>query len=149
AVVLALRVNRWSELLRRHLASCPGCSEALWAGRLLLEEARSAEGEASLPDPRRIWLDARLRARGLSLARATRFIALVQRIALVCALALAALGTAWLLPHLGRWLDRIRPPVLALGSGLAFVNGIMLVFACGCFVVLAGYALFIAWRDES
>jgi len=147
-VLAALRRDSWAESLRGHVAGCPVCAEVAFVAALLLDEARAAETEASLPDPGRIWSEAQLRARQLKVVRATRPIRVVQWVAVACALAVAVVGAARLEPHIGRWLAWLRPPSMGLLSGLAFFHGVFLLIASIGFVVLAGYAVFSSWRES-
>ena len=147
-VLAALRQGSWQESLRAHAVACPLCAEVAFVGGLLLDEARAAEAEAPLPDPGRIWLAARVRARRLRVSRATRPIAVAQWVAAACAVAVTAVCLTRLEPHLGRWLAAVRPPAPGLLSGLAFFQGVLLLAASAGFVVLAGYALFTSWRED-
>lgn len=146
-VLAALRGEGLNEDLHAHAADCAVCSETVFVASALLGDARRAEREVDLPDPVRIWLDARLRARRLNSARALRPIVVVQRVALACAVAVAFLLTGWLGPDLGRWLGWLRPPALDVASGFAFLQGILLLTACCGFLVVAAYALVSAWRQ--
>jgi len=147
-VLAALRRDSWSESLRAHVAACPVCSEVAFVGIFLLDEARGAEVEAPLPDPGRIWLEARMRSYRLKVARATRPITVVQRVAGVCAAAVAIAVAAQLEPHLGRWLAWLRPPSTGLASGLSYLHGVLLLVASAGFLIVAGYTLFSAWRES-
>lgn len=146
-VLAALRAEGLTGDLRDHAAGCAACSETVFVASTLLGEARRAEREVELPDPVRIWLDARQRARRLHAARALRPIVVVQRVALACAFAVALVVAGWFGPDLGRWLSWLRPPAPDVASGFAFVQGILLLTACCGFLVLAAYALVSAWRQ--
>jgi len=146
-VLAALRGNGWSDGLRAHVAGCPACAETAFVAGALLDDARAAATEAELPDPGRIWLDARRRALRLGAARALAPIVLVRRVAAACGLAMAVALVAWLQPAAAHWLGWLRPPAPDVASGLAFVQGVLLLAACGGFLVVAAYALLTAWRQ--
>lgn len=146
-VLRAVRLDAWSDDLRAHLASCPACAEAALVAAALLAEAQVARDQESLPDASRIWLDARLRARRLQVARVTRPIALLWWVAAACATALAVIAAPWMAPHLGRWAAALRPPALDLVSGLGALHGLIFLAAGAGFLGLAGYALVTAWRE--
>jgi hypothetical protein len=147
AVAVAIREDTWDDELRAHAAACPICAEVLFVARVLLDDARATAAERPLPDPRLIWLEARLRARRLALARAGRPITIVRIVAAACGVAVAVVLAAWLEPHIGHWPGWLRPPSPDLASSFAFVQGVLLVAASGGFLVLAAYALISAWRE--
>ncbi len=147
AVLAALRSGEWEDDLRAHVAGCQACSETVLVAGALVTDARAVEHARPLPDPGAIWLDARLRARRLSIDRATRPIAVMRRLAVAGAAgAMVVAGTA-LHADLARWLAWLRPPSPDVASAFAFVNGIVLVGACGSLVALAAYALVTSHRQ--
>ena len=64
SVLEAARARRWSDELTAHVARCDSCREAGTAIRWMVELGQTADsGQAPLPDPRLIWLKARIRRR--------------------------------------------------------------------------------------
>jgi len=147
-VLAAVRSDSWPRMLRAHVVSCPVCSEVAFVSGLLLNEACGAEVEAPLPDPGRIWFEARTRSYRLKVARATRPITVVQWVAGACAGAVAIAVAAQLEPHVGRWLAWLRPPSAGIGSSLAFLHGVLLLAASAGFLVVAGYTLYSSFRES-
>lgn len=148
AVLHAVRLGAWSEELRAHLASCPACAQTALVAAALRAEAQTAQDEAPLPDASRIWLDARLRARRLQVARATGPIAVLWWVAAACATALAIIAAPWMAPHLGRWAAALRLPAIDVVAGLGALHRLIFIAAAAGFLVLAGYALVTTWREE-
>ncbi len=64
SVLHAARAGRWSDGLTAHLGRCDSCREASTAIRWMVELGQTVgSGRALLPDPRLIWLKARIRKR--------------------------------------------------------------------------------------
>lgn len=64
SVLHAARAGRWSDELAAHVARCDSCREASTAIRWMIELGQTVDsGTAPLPDPRLIWLKARIRKR--------------------------------------------------------------------------------------
>ncbi len=90
AVARAARAGRWTDELAAHRDGCAICSEvSLVAAALATDADALASGAQALPDPGIIWLRARLAARERQAKRATRWITMVQKAALACAVSVA------------------------------------------------------------
>ncbi len=64
SVLHAARAGRWSDGLTAHLGRCDSCREASTVIRWMIELGQTVgSGTALLPDPRLIWLKARIRRR--------------------------------------------------------------------------------------
>lgn len=147
AVAAAVRDDAWTDELRAHAAGCATCAEVVFVAGALLDDARAA-AEAPLPDPGLIWLEARLRARRLAVARASRPITIVRTVAAACGVGVATVLVIWLEPSFGRWVGWLRRPAPDLVSTLAFAQGVLLIGASAGFLALAAYALVSAWRGS-
>ena len=90
AVAAAARSGEWSPELSVHRNECLSCAEVtLVAAALTADADELAVAAPPLPDPGMIWLRARLAARERKFHRATRWIAIVQKVTLACAAAVA------------------------------------------------------------
>lgn len=82
AVARAVRTGEWSLVLRAHLhecASCRGVAEAAhWMQSLAPTAQEAAQMQNDLPDPRILWLRARLRERQAAAERAHQILQWVE-----------------------------------------------------------------------
>lgn len=93
AVAAAARSGLWTAELREHRDGCPACAETtLVAAALAAEAAVEAADAAPLPEPRVIWLKARLAERERHARRATLAITWVHRAAALAAALAVVLG---------------------------------------------------------
>lgn len=129
AIVAAARSGTWHDELRTHRDGCPSCAEAtLVAAALAAEAALEATDPAPLPEPRVIWLKARLAERERRSRRATLAITWVQRAAVLVAVVAGALGAPSTLAPLrtlaGRLLGDLSlpaPPLTLAGPAAVLV----------------------------
>lgn len=105
-VLEAMRSGAMTEELRRHLQTCRTCSDAVSIDSLMQAEARTLPDLSRLPDPGRIWLQARQQRLLQAADRATRPIRAAERIALGTGAVGLAVGTAMSWPVVGSWLGR-------------------------------------------
>lgn len=145
-ILQALATGDWPEELRHHADSCPACSDVLLVAGFLQAEQSQTAAASPLPDAGRAWWTAQRRLREEKVRRATRPIALVERISL----GLAALGgiaaLLWLWPELKAgwgWLQlawkHVLPAAAPSASQMLFLGGglLLLVLLFGVYVVWA------------
>jgi hypothetical protein len=149
-VLAAATSGTWDPALRRHLDDCPACAEvALVAG--YMQEAEADFAEAHLPDAEFVWWKAQLKARRAATEKATRPIAVAERVACTGGgLALVAV-LAFLWPSVQGWADSIASswvqgsqaaPALAVAVASMFVAGLVSV------LFAVGIGLYFAWSDR-
>jgi len=92
-VIRALHSGEWTEELRRHMANCEDCSQALHLAEALREEASRAEIDCNPPDPHWILQRSRRMAREIALRRMAMLLAAMRALAAVYVVAAAG----WLL----------------------------------------------------
>jgi hypothetical protein len=103
-VIRSVRTGFWDADLEQHAASCPACSEAAFAARLLNGMRAADEAEARVPDAGLMWWKAQLLAKREAGEHATRPIRLIERFAYVLA-AVCAIGVCvWQWSSLREWL---------------------------------------------
>jgi len=111
AVTELLQSGRWPDAcdatLRSHAESCAVCSEVVLVARLLQEENASLLADVNLPDAGLVWWKAQLRARREAAELATRPIALAERFALACGLAVLLAFIVWKRADFHVWLGRL------------------------------------------
>ena len=111
AVTELLQSGRWPEAcdpaLRNHVENCAICSEAVLVFRLLQEENAAMLADAKLPEAGLVWWKAQLRARREAAELATRPIALAERFALACGLAVLVAFVVWKWADFHAWLGRL------------------------------------------
>jgi hypothetical protein len=98
AIARAAASGEWSEELRAHRDGCLTCAELTLVTAALATDAEELLGDTRpLPDPDLIWVRAQLEEREEILKKATRGIAIVQRVAIaaVAAVLLAFAPTIW------------------------------------------------------
>jgi hypothetical protein len=87
-VLAAARSGDWKPELKAHRESCMTCAELTLVATALAADAEELEAiDVPLPDPKAIWMRARLASRERDFQRATRAIVWVQRAAVAVALA--------------------------------------------------------------
>lgn len=139
----AAQTGHWTDELRDHCASCSPCAETALVTAALCADARELETDDSpLPDPRLIWLRARIESRRVKSTRATLAIVWVQRAAIACAAVIGLVAA----PGLWRLLARVKGALLPAATRFdlpVFVAAPGLVLAA-TFAVLALMAL---WNE--
>ena len=105
----AVRTRTGDENLRSHVASCPACQEAVRVARWMVDLAGVAGSPADdlLPDPRLIWLEARIWEQEAIRSRALLPLRIAASVATVASIgALAAIPSAawtWMSARTDRW----------------------------------------------
>jgi hypothetical protein len=111
AVTELLQSGRWPEAcdaaLRSHVENCAACSEVVLVAQLLQQESVSLLAEVKLPDAGLVWWKAQLRARREAAELATRPIALAERFALACGMAVLLAFVFWKRADAHAWLGRL------------------------------------------
>jgi hypothetical protein len=107
-VVEAAKSGQWSEPLRSHFAGCALCQESLQVSMWMQDFAETADEARELPDPRLIWLKARLAQRQAAAAEALRPLEFFNRVAysVVGLLLVASLAMKW--SRIEAWLTRLN-----------------------------------------
>ena len=77
----AARSGEWTEDLREHVRTCQACGDLAFVAAALQEDARQSNDVRPLADVGQVWLVAQQQARRATVARATRPIAIIERIA--------------------------------------------------------------------
>jgi hypothetical protein len=126
-VLEATRSGSMTEELSRHLATCRTCSDAVSIERLLQSEAQSIPEPSGMPDPGRIWLQAK-QQRLLHIAVGAGAVGL-------------AVGTAMSWTTVRAWLGQAVTSVTSLGGGADSAlptNPIPIIAGTLLFLVLFG-----------
>lgn len=153
AVQMALRRGTWDEPLRAHVADCPECADLVLVAQYLESEARSArhEAEKNLPSPGLIWWKAEILAKRVASERATRPIAVFEKIAY----AVGALGlfgfAAWNWSTIDRWLAPLESVWTQMSSmgATPLLNPFLYLSAGLCIVVLLTiFAIYVLWAES-
>ncbi len=129
AVAIAARSGAWSDELRQHRNSCPACAETtLVVAALAAEAVLEAADATPLPEPRVIWLRARLAERERHARRATLAITWVQRAAVLAAAIAVAAAAPTALTTLRALASRLLgdlslspPPIILTGPAAVLV----------------------------
>ena len=111
AVTELLQSRRWPDAcdatLRSHVENCAVCSEVVLVAGVLQEENASLLADVKLPDAGLVWWKAQLRARREAAELATRPIALAEKFALACGMAVLLVFMVWKRTDLHAWLGRL------------------------------------------
>lgn len=137
----------WSPALRAHADQCPMCSEVALVSSFLQAEAELARAEAFLPDPGCIWWKAQLASKSAAAERAVRPIALMEKLAFVCAV--FGVGFLWNWQRIVAWLGRAT--VLSTPKTLAGTQmNLPLIVATALFLFLPVllFGLYVSWSEE-
>lgn len=140
-ILEATRSDGLTAELSRHLATCRSCSEAVSIDNLLQSEARRAPEPSRLPDPGRIWIQARQQRLLQAADRATRPIRAAEKIALATGAVGLAIGTAMSWPLVRSWLGRTGTALANIGGdtdGLLSTNPVPIIAGTLLFLVLFG-----------
>lgn len=112
----AMRSGAMTEELSRHLETCRSCSDAVAIDNLMQTEARTIPDLSRLPDPGRVWLQARQQRLLQAADRATRPIRAAEKIALGTGAVGLAIGTAMSWPVVRSWLTQAFTTLADFGS---------------------------------
>jgi hypothetical protein len=111
AVTELLQSGRWPDAgdatLRRHVEGCSVCSETVQVAGLLQEANSVLLADVKLPDAGLVWWKAQLRARREAAELATRPIALAEKFALACGVAVLLAFIVWKRADVLGWLGRL------------------------------------------
>lgn len=154
-VLDAIAACRWPDRdvdLRAHVEACEVCRDlADVASALTYEHQASVEEMTALPSADVVWWRAQIRARTDAAHAASRPIAVVQALAIACAVGVVvglAGNAAWGLPLWARWFTGATAAVAAAAGtdavGLALRGGVL---AIGVWLVLAPVAVYLATDD--
>ena len=99
----AARSGEWTEDLREHVRTCQACGDLAFVAAALQEDARQSNDVRPLADVGQVWWVAQQQARRATVARATRPIAIIERIAGGCAGLAVVLLLIWAWPMLAEW----------------------------------------------
>jgi predicted anti-sigma-YlaC factor YlaD len=130
-VLEATRSGSMTEELSRHLATCRACSDAVSIEGLLQTEARAIPEPSRMPDPGRIWLQAKQQRLLHAADRATRPIRAVG----------LAVGTAMSWTTVRSWLGQAVTSIATVGGSADSVfptNPIPIIAGTILFLVLFG-----------
>jgi hypothetical protein len=130
-----------TEELSRHLATCRTCSDAVSIDNLMLAEANRLPELSRLPDPGRIWLQARQQRLLQAVDRATRPIRAAEKIALGTGAVGLAIGTAMSWPVVRSWLGQAVTTIADFGGateGSLPTNPVPVIAGALLFLVLFG-----------
>ena len=153
AVQVALLRDTWDETLRAHVDECPVCADLVLVTKYLQKEARIARNEAekNLPSPGLIWWKSEILAKRTASERATRPIAVFEKIAY----AVGALGlfgfVAWNWSTIDRWLAPLESMWTQMSSmGATPLLNPFLYLSAGFFmlVLLTIFALYVLWAES-
>ena len=129
AVAAAVRSGAWTDELRVHRDDCPACTETTLVVAALVAEAQLEAAEPGpLPEPRVIWLKARIAERERHARRATLVITWVQRAAVLVAVAALGFGASSSLAPLRALAGRLvgglalpAPPLTLAGPAVVLI----------------------------
>lgn len=140
-VLEATRSGVLTEELSRHLATCRTCSQAVSIDNVMQTEARTLPELSRLPDPGRIWLQARQQRLLQAADRATRPIRAAEKIALSAGAVGLAVGSAMSWPLVRSWLGQAVTTITNFSSstgGALPTNPIPVIAGALLFLVLFG-----------
>ena len=140
-VLEATRTDGLTRELRRHLATCRSCSQAVAFEALFQAESASLPTLDKLPDPGRIWLHARQQRLLRAAERVTLPIRAAEKIALAAGAVGLAVGTAMSWPMVRSWLGRTASILSDVGGSAESVtpaNPVPLIAGTLLFLVLFG-----------
>lgn len=152
-VSAALREGRWPQdcdsVLVAHASQCPACGDLVLVAEAL-QQARSEAMQTARPiSSEIIWWRRELQQKAGAIERATRPIAIIERVVLIALpLAMLALGL-WQWNQLSTWLSPWWDSAWTLASGAALWLPLLLVATLGTFALVWGLVvLMVAGKDE-
>ncbi len=151
----AVAFNRVVDV-RDHLASCAICAEIADVAGALRADHAAACRDARVPSAGAVWWRATIRARAEATRTVSQPITILQGIAGACGvgLAVALVGVAW---RSFNWFDGLgdvmtqldaRHEELAAASALVLQHGVPVMLALAACVVIAPFALYVAFSDD-
>ena len=145
----AARSGQWTEGLRAHARTCAVCRDVMLVAGMLHHAARRHVADRPVPDPGRVWWIAQLRARQARTARATRPIAIVEKLALTCGLLVIAGLVAWAWPTLADWGTQVRTAwALTAASSLGPMLNTLLLAGGTLLAFLLWFAVFFTHAED-
>jgi hypothetical protein len=153
AVRAALRQGEWEESLRAHVEDCPACNDLMLVTQYLETEARTARHEAdkNLPSPGLIWWKAEILAKRTASERATRPIAIFEKVAYAVG-SFGLLGfLAWNWSAFDRWLAPLESMWAQMSSmGATPLLNPFLYLSAGFFmlVLMTIFAVYVLWAES-
>ncbi len=149
AVARAAQSGDWSPALRAHVDQCSMCSEVALVSSFLQSESELARAEAVLPDPGGIRWKAQLASKHAAAERAVRPIALMERLALACAVPVFGIGLLWNWQLILAWFGRATRFWTPQMPAAAQMN-LPLLFATALFLLLPVllFGLYVSWSEE-
>lgn len=151
----AVAFNRVGDV-RDHLATCAICAEIAAVADALRADHQEACREARVPSAGAVWWRATIRARAEAARSVSQPITILQGIAGACGVGLAAalVGVAWRsfnwfggFDHAITQLDARRDE-LAAASALVLQHGVPVMLALAACIVIAPFALYLAFADD-
>ncbi len=153
AVYEALTRGRLEDSLQEHVKVCSVCSDIAVVASFLQREARTARVEAreTLPSPDLVWWKAQMLSKREATERATRPIAVFEKIAYATGV-LGLLGIAvWNWNTIQGWLEPLRTALNQMSAlGEAPLLNPFLYMGAGLFllILLVVFALYVAWAEQ-
>lgn len=149
-VLEAANSASWEPSLRRHLDECPSCSDVALVAAFM-KEADAEVADAAVPEGELVWWKAQLKARRAAAEKATRPIAVMEKLAFAGAGLALVVALAVLWPFVRSWGDWVSSnwstgsqaaPVLAIGlASMVGLGAVLVLFALGM-------GLYFAWSDR-
>lgn len=145
ALCQGLKADHFEESLRRHVETCPSCTELISVCELFQNDSKQVCEAASLPDAGQVWWRATMAAHRAAAERAMRPIRIVEKFAL----AVGGGVLVALLIFVGPWLGReIQHASISTGTLFSFsLSSLIVTSVVVCFVLMAG-ALYTLWAEK-
>ena len=149
AVLAAERTREWSDDLRRHLESCPECTDALMVEQFLAAESVGVPADSRLPTADQVWWRSELRHRRELTRRAQLPIRVLEKVAQLGGVAATGVGLAWSAPTILGWLGRLNPTQMASSNvTLSVTSALWLALGTGVVLSLILAGLETLWAEE-
>jgi hypothetical protein len=136
----------FEEPLRRHVASCPSCSELISVYEVFQRDSEQVCAAAMVPEAGRVWWRAMMAARRAEAERALRPIVIAEKAALAVGggvlIALLIFAGPWLAEQLARPSIFSRTFVYAMP-----LSSLMVASVIVCLLLMAG-ALYTLWAEK-
>jgi hypothetical protein len=153
SVYEALTRGYLDETLQEHVKVCSVCSDVVAVTSFLQREARAArlEAQETLPSPDLVWWKAQMLSKREAAKRATRPIAVVEKVAYATGAFGLAGFAAWHWNTIRNWLEPLRTTLNQMSSlGEAPLLNPFLYMGAGFFVLvlLVVFALYVVWAEQ-